>query len=71
MKRYLVCVVTAILIGPMGCQQKGPVERAGERLDEVIDNVKDGDSPLKEKGRMEKIGESIDKSIKKVDEKLQ
>jgi hypothetical protein len=65
MKRYLIAIAAATLIGLIGCQEKGPVEKAGERLDEVIDNVKHGDAPLKEKGAMEKLGESIDDSVSK------
>ena len=51
----------------VGCQQKGPAEKAGERLDDAIDNVKHGDSPLKEKGTMEKFGETLDDASKKDD----
>ena len=67
MKKQLFCLLTAGLIGLIGCQERGPAEKAGERVDEVIDNVKHGDNPLKQKGPIEKMGESIDDSIKKID----
>ncbi len=67
MKIYLVSLAAVSLIGLIGCQEKGAAEKTGERLDEVIDNVKHGDAPFKEKGTMEKVGESIDDSIKKVE----
>jgi len=67
MKNQLKCLIAAGLIGLLGCQEKGPVEKAGERVDEVIDNVKHGDAPLKQKGAAEKVGESIDDSIKKLE----
>lgn len=65
MDRYQACLVIVILFGLIGCQEKGAVEKAGERVDEVIDNVQHGDSPLKEKGPLEKLGESVDDSTKK------
>jgi len=65
MKKYLVCLALFAFIGVLGCKEKGAVEKAGERVDEVIDNVKHGDAPLKEKGTLEKMGESIDDSVKR------
>lgn len=44
-------------------EHKGGGERAGERVDEIIDNVKDGEAPLKKKGAFEKVGESIDETV--------
>lgn len=63
MKKYHVYLFAILLMGLIGCQQKGAGERAGERVDEVIDNVKEGDSPFKQKGTMEKLGESVDEAI--------
>lgn len=68
MKKYQAYLATIILSGLIGCQQQGPVEKAGERLDEAIDNVQHGDSPFKKKGPMEKLGESVDDAVKQ-DEK--
>ena len=64
MKRYIICTLAITLMGLTSCQEKGNLEKAGERMDEVIDNVEHGDAPLKEKGPLEKIGESIDDSVK-------
>ena len=60
--RILLVSLFAITFA-VGCQKAGPLERAGERTDEVIDNIKEGDAPLKKKGPLEKAGESIDKTI--------
>lgn len=47
-----------------GCaERKGPMERAGERIDEIGDNIRDGDAPLKHKGPLERAGESIDDTL--------
>lgn len=67
MNQYLIYMVIVTFIGLVGCQEKGQAEKAGERIDEIVDNVQHGDPPFKEKGAMEKMGESIDDSIKKVD----
>ena len=58
MKKYLVYTLAVTLLGLFGCQEKGSVEKAGERVDEIIDNVKEGESPLKEKGTMD-LGQTV------------
>ena len=66
MKRYLVSVVAILCIGIIGCQEKGSAQKAGERADEIVDNIKKGDDPLKKKGPMEKMGDSVDDAVKGV-----
>lgn len=51
------------------CQEKGAVEKAGERADEIVDNVKHGEPPLKKKGPIEKIGQSIDETLERAGER--
>lgn len=60
---FLILVLSVLLLGSFGCQEKGTAEKAGERVDEMIDNVKEGENILKEKGPMEKLGESIDETV--------
>lgn len=67
MIQSLTILIALIVVGLIGCQEKGPAEKAGERIDEIVDNVKHGDAPLKEKGTMEKLGESIDDSVKQTE----
>lgn len=69
MKNILIFVFSVLLLGSIGCQNKGPVEKAGERVDEMIDNAKEGENILKEKGPMEKMGESIDESVNDIKNK--
>ena len=52
-----------ILLSSVACRQEGGAEKAGERVDEMIDNAKEGENPLKKKGAGEKLGESMDKAI--------
>lgn len=67
MKRILLALVAVTLLGLVACEQKGPAAKSGERVDEVIDNIKHGDAPLKRKGTLEKLGDSIDDTVKKSD----
>ena len=70
MNKQLIGAAIIILTVVVGCQQKGPAEKAGERIDEAVDNVQHGDFPLKHKGPMEKAGESVDDAVKKLDRKI-
>lgn len=58
-----VFLVTSSLF--LGCarEEPGPLERAGMRADEIADNVKEGERPLKRKGPLERAGESIDEAF--------
>ena len=67
MKSYLICALAILLISFVGCQEKGSAQKAGERADEIVDNIKKGDDPLKKKGPMEKVGDSIDDAVKSKD----
>jgi hypothetical protein len=43
----------------VACERKGPGEKAGEKIDEAIDNVSDKIDP---KGPLEKAGRAIDRA---------
>jgi len=45
-----------------GCKEKGPAEKAGEKVDKTVDKMKDAVDP---KGPAEKAGEKIDKALDK------
>lgn len=59
----IICAIFGCAGFAMGCAEKGPFEKSGERMDEVIDNAKEGDPLLKRKGTAEKIGEAIDETV--------
>ena len=44
------------------CKEKGPAEKAGESIDEAIEDVKDAVDP---KSPVEKAGEKIDEALGK------
>lgn len=48
----------------VGCERRpGPYERAGKRVDEIADNVREGENPLKRKRTGELVGEAIDDAV--------
>jgi len=63
LKKLLAVCLPVILVSSIGCSTSGPVERAGEKLDDADDNVKEGQSPFHKKGAAEKTGEAIDEAI--------
>lgn len=64
MKLRILCILLVVL-SLAGCpdRKSGPLERAGESVDEAIDNVSEGQSPLHKKGPLEKAGESVDEAF--------
>lgn len=44
----------------VGCVQKGPAERAGENIDEAVEDMQDAVDPP---GPAEKAGRSIDRTV--------
>ena len=63
MKKLLVCGIALLCV--LGCSERrsGPLERAGERTDEIMDNAAKGKPLLHKPGALEKTGESIDESL--------
>lgn len=59
--KYLALVLIApFAIATVSCEKKGPAERAGENLDNAVENVKDAVNP---KGPVEKAGEKVDDAL--------
>jgi len=57
-------LVTGLVTGGMlaGCDEKGPAQKAGERVDKAIDK-------LTGKGPVEKAGERVDKAVDELTKK--
>lgn len=50
MKKLIVPVLMGITaFGILGCEKKGPMERAGEEIDEAVDTIKHGEESTKNK----------------------
>ena len=61
--KIALCLLLVGSVMVTGCQKKGPMERAGERVDEIGDNISEGENPLRKKGPIEKAGEAIDDAV--------
>jgi hypothetical protein len=42
LRTQLLCFACIAAIGLAGCEKKGPLEQAGEEIDEAVDTVKNG-----------------------------
>jgi DNA-binding transcriptional regulator GbsR (MarR family) len=55
-----------------GCDSQGPAEKAGEKIDQSIENTKDAVEQVTDtitgKGPAEELGEKIDETIEKIEE---
>lgn len=66
MKNWLISTARAsvLLLGTTvlisGCETKGPAEKAGENIDQGIQNAKDAINPP---GPGEKAGRAVDKAV--------
>ena len=69
MKAAVGGVVFAALMMSACTREDGPLENAGERVDEAVENVKEGDSPFRKKGAGEKAGEAVDRAIDRATDK--
>lgn len=57
----LVSFLAFLGIGALGCEQKGPAERAGEKIDEAAEQAGEKAEELKEKSgeKLEEAGEKM------------
>jgi predicted small lipoprotein YifL len=53
----LVALACALSIGLAACEKKGPLEQAGEEIDEAVDTVKNG-----EESNANKVDDAIDEA---------
>ncbi len=55
-QRLWIGIVSGLMIvGLSGCEREGPLERAGEEVDEAIDTVRDG-----EESTSNKVDDAVD-----------
>lgn len=60
-KIAVAAALTALLLaGATGCREKGPAEKAGEKIDEAGEKLRDALDP---RGPAEKAGEKIDEAL--------
>jgi predicted small lipoprotein YifL len=56
-KLWVAALAAAFVIGIAGCEKQGPLERAGEEVDEAVDTVKNG-----EESTATKVDDAIDEA---------
>ena len=64
--RKAIALSLALLsVSVLGCRERSdtPLENAGRRGDEIVDNVKKGKPPLHKNGPLERAGEAIDDTL--------
>ena len=57
---WVTAVLFAVVLALGGCREKGPAEKAGEKLDKAGEKISDTLDP---KGPAEKLGREIDKAV--------
>lgn len=60
LRMYAAVLAIAAALALTGCPEKGPAEKAGDKVDKAMDKVSDTLDP---KGPAEKAGRSIDRAI--------
>jgi hypothetical protein len=66
-RTLLLITSLSLAVLTFGCESEGPVEKAGEKVDQTIestkDALKDASDKITGKGPVEKAGEKIDEAI--------
>lgn len=70
MKKTITILLTSFALGALltGCPEEGPIEKAGKKVDEAAESVRDA---VKKDGPMEKAGEKIDDAVEDIKDKLE
>lgn len=66
-RNALAAVVLGGVVTLVGCEPKGPAEKAGEKIDNAARETKDTLDP---RGPAEKVGDKIDKGVENLKDKL-
>lgn len=62
-KRLTSLAIILLALGLGACEQQGPVERAGEQVDEAVDEAKEALDP---QGPAESAGEKVDDTVERL-----
>lgn len=69
MKPRGLWLTVALVCGALaGCEQEGPAEKAGERVDEAVEQTQDAIDDAGQQGTMERMGEELDQGVEKAGE---
>ncbi|MGH8507723.1 MAG: hypothetical protein ACREVH_03270 [Gammaproteobacteria bacterium] len=67
-KRFKSLTIILLALGFAACEQQGPAERAGARVDKAMEEAKEALDP---QGPAERAGEQLDKTVEQAKEKAQ
>jgi hypothetical protein len=71
----MALVISGLLVLLPGCEKKGSAEKAGEKIDNVVENfgkkIEEAGDSLSNDGPAENIGEKLDDAAKKAGEKIE
>lgn len=63
-------IAVVLTFGSAGCREEGPAEKAGKKVDEMVDRLRHGDEgDLEKAGR--KLGEAVDDVVQETGEALE
>jgi predicted small lipoprotein YifL len=67
MKLKMICAAVAVTaaLGLAACEKKGPIEQAGEEVDEAVDTIKHGG----EESTASKVDDAVDEAREAVEDK--
>lgn len=67
MKLKMICSALAVTaaLGLAACEKKGPIEQAGEEVDEAVDTIKNGG----EESTASKVDDAVDEAREAVEDK--
>jgi predicted small lipoprotein YifL len=65
LKLILAALAATAAIGLAACEKQGPLERAGEEVDEAVDTVKNGG----EESTANKVDDTLDEAREAVEDK--
>lgn len=67
MKLKAICAALAVTaaLGLAACEKKGPIEQAGEEVDEAVDTIKHGG----EESTASKVDDAVDEAREAVEDK--
>ncbi len=70
-KLSLLSAALLIATGLFACEQKGPAEKAGEKIDETVEQAKEKiEDATKPEGPMEKAGKKVDEVVEDTKEAI-
>jgi len=75
----LTILIFGLVISLTGCEKEGPAEKAGQKVDQVVEDTKENiqhakdevEDAIEPEGPAEKIGENVDDAIEETKEEAQ